>query len=194
MTELYNIFVAKFNIKDMRKETIKILEERVNKDSEGKNQSLFEVEFIRKPLKVRIKKLIPEAIVPKYAKPGDAGMDLVATSCSFDQENNNYVYGTGLAMEIPYGYVGLIFPRSSNRKTNCYMTNHVGVIDSGYRGEVMITYKDRNDHPELGKEPYKIGDRIAQIIIMPYPLIEFEEAEELSETERGTGGHGSTGN
>ena len=177
----------------MRKEIIEIVEERVVKDSEGKNKHLFDVEFIRRAVKVRIKKLIPEAVVPKYAKPGDAGMDLVATSCTFDQDNNNYVYGTGLAMEIPEGYVGLIFPRSSNRKTNCYMTNHVGVIDSGYRGEVMITYKDRNDHPELGKEPYKIYDRIAQIIIVPYPLIEFKEAEELSQTERGEGGHGSTG-
>ena len=144
-------------------------------------------------IKVRIKKVHPNAVIPEYAKPGDAGMDLVATSNYFDQQHNNYVYGTGLAVEIPEGYVGLIFPRSSNRKTNCYMTNHVGVVDSGYRGEVMVTYKDRNDHPELGKEPYKVGDRIAQLIIMPYPFIEFEQAEELSETERGINGHGSTG-
>lgn len=142
---------------------------------------------------VNIKKLDENAVIPKYAHSTDAGMDLVATSVQYDQEYNNYIYGTGIALEIPEGYVGFIFPRSSNRKTNCYMTNHVGVIDSGYRGEVMVTFKDRNDHPEMGKEPYKVGDKIAQIIIMPYPNIQFAEAENLSDSDRGTGGHGSTG-
>ena len=143
---------------------------------------------------VKIKKLHKNAVIPAYAKPGDAGMDLTATSYEYDKKHLNHVYGTGLAMEIPQGYVGLIFPRSSNRKTSAYMTNHVGVIDSGYRGEVMLSFKDRDlklfdsDLP-----PYKVGERIGQIIIMPYPQIEFEEVEELSETERGTGGHGSTG-
>lgn len=140
---------------------------------------------------VKIKKLDPKAVIPKYAKPGDAGLDLTAISCECD-DYENFVYGTGLAIEIPEGYVGLIFPRSSNRKTDAYMTNHVGVIDSGYRGEIMITYKDRDcDGAEL--TPYYIGDRVAQLIIMPYPTINLIEVEELSETERGEGGHGSTG-
>lgn len=140
-------------------------------------------------MEVKIKKLVEEAVIPKYAKPGDAGLDLVAVS--HEVVNNNHVYGTGLALEIPKGYVGLIFPRSSNRKTNAYMTNHVGVVDSGYRGEVYITFK--NVDLSIGK-PYNIGDKIAQLIIMPYPSIELVEVDELSETERGTGGHGSTGN
>lgn len=140
---------------------------------------------------VKIKKLDPKAVIPKYAKPGDAGMDLTAISCEQD-DYENFVYGTGLAIEIPEGYVGLLFPRSSNRKTDAYMTNHVGVIDSGYRGEIMITYKDRDsDGTEL--TPYYIGDRVAQLIIMPYPTINLVEVEELSKTERGEGGHGSTG-
>lgn len=140
---------------------------------------------------VKIKKLDPKAVIPKYAKPGDAGMDLTAISCERD-DYENFIYGTGLAIEIPKGYVGLLFPRSSNRKTDAYMTNHVGVIDSGYRGEILITYKDRDgDGTEI--DPYYIGDRVAQLIIMPYPTINLVEVKELSKTERGEGGHGSTG-
>ena len=133
-------------------------------------------------------KLDAGAIIPKYAKPGDAGMDLYAASFAIDQ-NNNYVYGTGLAMEIPKGYVGLIFPRSSISKTAHSLRNAVGVIDSGYRGEIMMKY-DINTH---NSPVYEIGDRIAQIIILPYPQIEFEEAFELSKTQRGKGGFGSSG-
>ena len=139
---------------------------------------------------VKIKKLKDSAVIPAYAKPGDAGMDLTATSLHYDDYGNN-VYGTGLAMEIPEGYVGLVFPRSSNRKTEAYLTNHVGVIDSGYRGEIMVSFKNRSKDDMHA--PYKIGDRVAQIIIVPYPQIEFIEVNELSETERGEGGHGSTG-
>lgn len=142
-------------------------------------------------MNVRIKKLNSNAIIPKYAKAGDAGLDLVATSRTWDEQNNNYIYGTSLAIEIPEGYVGLIFPRSSNRKTCAYMTNHVGVIDSGYRGEIMVTYKNRDKNDVF--PPYNVGDRIAQLIIMAYPTINLIESDTLSETERGEGGHGSTG-
>ena len=144
-------------------------------------------------LTVKVKKLVEEAVIPTYAKDGDAGMDLVATDCEYDAEHDWYVYHTGLALEIPKGYVGLLYPRSSNRKTDSYMTNHVGIIDSGYRGEVLVTFKLRDDSRMAIKPPYITGDRIAQIIIMPYPTVNFVEAEELSETERGEGGHGSTG-
>ena len=143
-------------------------------------------------MEVKIKKLVENAIIPSYAKAGDAGMDLTAVSYQYDTNTGNHVYGTGLAIEIPKGYVGLLFPRSSNRKTVAYMTNHVGVIDSGYRGEIMITYKNRDY--DYHKPPYKEGDRVAQLIIMPYPEIQLVEVDELSETERGEGGHGSTGN
>ena len=139
-------------------------------------------------MKVKVMKLDAGATIPKYAKTGDAGMDLYAVTESFD-EHGNYVYGTGLAMEIPEGHVGLIFPRSSISKTAHSLRNAVGVIDSGYRGEIMLKF----DINTLNSPVYKVGDRIAQIIILPYPEIEFEEAWELSKTERGSGGFGSSG-
>lgn len=147
-------------------------------------------------MEVKVKKLVEEAVIPSYAKPGDAGLDLTAVNYEYDEFTDCHIYGTGLAFEIPEGYVGLIFPRSSNRKTCAYMTNHVGVVDSGYRGEVMCSFKNRDRHdvsiPQLDK-PYEVGERIAQFIIMPYPNIKFIESNKLSETERGEGGHGSTG-
>lgn len=157
-------------------------------------------------MKVKIKKLHENAIMPKYAREGDAGMDLVAVSRKVDS-NFNTVYGTGLAFEIPKGYVGLLFPRSSNSKKGLRLTNSVGVLDSGYRGEVMFKFRNeevanldghlRNDLLEglIGfNNEYEIGDRIGQIIILPYPQIEFEEVDELSSSERGSRGYGSTDN
>jgi dUTP pyrophosphatase len=140
-------------------------------------------------MKVRIKKLNENAVIPSYAKDGDAGMDLVATriisNTTFDVS-----YGTDLAMEIPNGFVGLVFPRSSIRKYELALSNSVGVIDSGYRGELQATFKKTNGLDSLA---YKVGDRIAQIMIIPHPPIEFDEVAELSDTERGEGGFGSTG-
>ena len=170
-------------------------------------------------MEVKIKRLSKEAVIPKYAKSGDAGMDLVATSRIFDNDGN-VSYGTGLAFEIPDGYVGLLFPRSSNSKKDIILTNSVGVLDSGYRGEVFFKFKpsiffasDLTDPgydsdgfdfvvtpyakdqgvADFGLHIYEVGDRIGQIIILPYPNIEFVEVEDLSETERGDGGFGSSG-
>ena len=154
-------------------------------------------------LKLKIKKLHPDAVIPRYAKPGDAGLDLTAVSRTFDADGN-VVYGTGLAFEIPEGYVGLVFPRSSLSKKDIALSNAVGVIDSGYRGEVTAKFKPTNyfncyedcgrivECPHYGSI-YGIGERIAQMIILPYPQIEFEEVDELSQTERADGGYGSTG-
>ena len=147
-------------------------------------------------MKVKIKKLVPEATIPKYAKPGDAGLDLTATSISID-EYGCISYGTGIAMEIPEGFLGLIFPRSSNCKKDLILTNSVGVIDSKYRGEIIAKFKPTeyfniDDKPEEEMRIYDINDRICQIIIIPYPQIEFEEVEELSSEDR-RGGFGSTG-
>lgn len=141
-------------------------------------------------MQVRVKRLHPDATIPAYSKPGDAGMDLTATSATKD-DYGNVVYGTGLAIEIPEGHVGLIFPRSSNSKTDLYLTNHVGVIDSGYRGEIMFKFRPVNGL--LNAKVYQIGDRVGQLMILPYPAVELTEAEELSSSERGTGGFGSTG-
>ena len=147
-------------------------------------------------MEVKIKKLVSDAVIPAYAHDTDAGLDLVATSYEYKEDIDCHVYGTGIAVEIPEGYVGLIYPRSSNRKTDAYMTNHVGIIDSGYRGELMVSFKlrdhDAKDIPQIFK-PYEVGDKIAQLIIVPYPKIEFKVVDELSTTERGEGGHGSTG-
>ena len=139
-------------------------------------------------MKIKIKKLHKDAVIPKYAKPGDAGMDLTAVSFEYDVDLGQVVYGTGLALEIPGGHVGLIFPRSSIYKTNMSLTNSVGVIDSGYRGEIMLRFKW-----DALTSLYKVGDRIGQIMIIPYPRIEFEEVEQLEDSERGEHGFGSTG-
>ena len=142
-------------------------------------------------MKVRIKKLNELAVIPTYAKDGDAGMDLVATSI-ISTTSTQITYGIGLALEIPKGFVGLIFPRSSVRKTRLMLSNCVGVIDSGYRGELQATFNKINQD-SVSENDYKVGDRIAQIMIIPHPDIQFEEADELSDTERGEGGFGSTG-
>ena len=97
-------------------------------------------------------------------------------------------YGTGLSMEIPEGYVGLTFPRSSISETGLIKANSVGVIDSGYRGEVSVVFRVAN----YDADKYTVGDRIAQIMIIPIPSIEFEEVDELPESDRGEGGFGSS--
>ncbi|MBF1421905.1 dUTP diphosphatase [Hoylesella nanceiensis] len=138
-------------------------------------------------MKVKVKKLAPNAVIPRYAKLGDAGLDLTATSV--EENETTITYGCGLAFEIPKGCFGLVVPRSSNSEKTLLLTNSAGVIDSGYRGEVTAVFK-KTEYPT---KAYEIGERFAQIIILPYPQIELDEAEELSATERGTGGYGSTG-
>ncbi len=136
-------------------------------------------------LKIRFKKLYEDAVPPSYAKNGDAGLDLTATHMTW--EENFIEYGTGIAVEIPEGYVGLVFPRSSvSKKEDFYLKNSVGVIDSGYRGEIKLRFNKSESH-------YQAGEKIGQLIIIPYPTIYLEEVEELSSTERGEGGFGSTG-
>jgi dUTP pyrophosphatase len=138
---------------------------------------------------VKVKKLDPNAVIPSYSKVGDAGMDLTITK---EIENTSFSvsYGFGIAMEIPKGYVGLVFPRSSVRNQELILSNCVGVIDSGYRGELQATFKKTQG---LDSIKYKVGERGAQIIILPYPTIYMTEVPELSDTERGSGGFGSTG-
>jgi dUTP pyrophosphatase len=143
-------------------------------------------------MKVNIKKVHPDAIIPSYAKSGDAGMDLVATTI-ISETIGSITYGLGIALEIPEGFVGLVFPRSSIRKTNLQLSNSVGVIDSGYRGELQATFNKVQGIDNVERENYKVGDRVCQIMIIPHPTIEFNEVNELSNTERGEGGFGSTG-
>lgn len=139
-------------------------------------------------MKIKFKKLSPNAVTPSYAKPGDAGMDMVAIS--FRKDEMYYEYGTGIAVEIPEDHVGLIFPRSSISNTKMILSNHVGVVDSGYRGEIKFRFKKLAwDNGSV----YNVGDKIGQLIIMPIPYVELEETTELSSSDRGTGGFGSTG-
>ena len=142
---------------------------------------------------VKIKKLVKEAVIPVYAKDGDAGMDLTITSI-ISETTTDVTYGFGIALEIPKNYVGLVFPRSSVRKYDLSLTNCVGVIDSGYRGEIQATFKKTSWLKGDSSDKYVVGDRGSQIIILPYPKVSMVESEELSDTERGDGGFGSTGN
>lgn len=119
-------------------------------------------------------------------------MDLIATSCVSNDQYYYWEYGTGLAVEIPKGFVGLIFPRSSVSHKNQYLANAVGVIDSGYRGEIKLRFK-MDVSPSKKQQRYQIGDKIGQLIIMLYPIIMPTWAEELGETSRGNEGFGSTG-
>ena len=140
-------------------------------------------------MKIKVKRLNELAMLPTKAHATDAGFDLYATSKIYDNDGN-VVYSCGLAFEIPEGYMGLIFPRSSNAKKSLLLSNSVGVIDAGYRGEVTAKFKRL--YP-ISQGEYAIGERFAQLIVMPIPAVEFEEAEELSESERGVGGYGSSG-
>ena len=140
-------------------------------------------------MKIKVKRLNELAMLPTKAHATDAGFDLYATSKIYDNDGN-VVYGCGLAFEIPEGYMGLVFPRSSNAKKSLILSNSVGVIDAGYRGEVTAKFKRLCP---ISQGEYAIGERFAQLIVMPIPAVEFEEAEELSESERGVGGYGSSG-
>ena len=136
---------------------------------------------------VKTKILNPKAVNPESKTNGAAAFDLTATSVRLDKEHYCTIFGIGLAFEIPKGYAMFIYPRSSSFKYNADFTNSVGVIDSDYRGEVHVMFKGLN----VG---YSIGDRIAQAIVMPIPEVQYIQADSLSETERGEGGLGSTGN
>lgn len=136
-------------------------------------------------LNIKIKKVTSTAQLPTKAHATDAGYDLYASSCHY--EDGMLHFGTGVAVEIPAGYVGLVFPRSSIANTHLTLSNSVGVIDSGYRGEIKAKFR------KGGTRGYNVGDRIAQLIIMPYPEVTFEEVDELSDSDRGEGGYGSSG-
>ena len=138
-------------------------------------------------LRVKIQKLHKDAVIPKYAQKGDAGLDLTITEMEYiDQTHIRYKFG--IAVKIPDGYVGLIFPRSSIYKQGQLLSNSVGVIDSGYTGELMAVMLGNNRDIA-----YKVGARAVQLLIIPYPQIDFELVDKLPNTERGSGGYGSSG-
>lgn len=129
-------------------------------------------------------------MIPSYAKEGDAGLDLTAVwhedHMDLGEGKVGYQeYGTGLALEIPKGFLGFLLPRSSITTKDMILKNSIGLIDSGYRGELKLRF--------MGSADYKVGERVGQLVIMPFPEIELEEVDELEGSERGIGGHGSTG-
>jgi dUTP pyrophosphatase len=137
------------------------------------------------PLEIKVKKLCPEAVIPTYSTEGAAGMDVTAVNINGTER---YIeYGTGLSFEIPKEYVLLIFPRSGVSNKDLMLKNCVGILDSDYRGELKLRFQ------RFGSEEYKVGEKCGQIMIIPYPKIKFREVQELSETQRGDGGFGSTG-
>lgn len=138
-------------------------------------------------MKVKFKKLNPKAVTPKYAKHGDAGLDL--TAIEYELTGGRHFFGTGISVEIPEGHVGLIFPRSSIFRQDLRLTNAVGVIDSGFRGEIRFVF---DTHMMTTQNIYKVGERIGQLVIVPFPKIELEETKDLSKTERGDSGFGSS--
>ena len=147
---------------------------------------------------VKFKKLTPNAIVPTYGTEFSAGADLYSGMTEpvivvvkyFNINKNLEFIKTGIAMEIPEGLVGLVYARSGMAcKKGLAPANKVGVIDSDYRGELMVALHNHSQSP-VTVEP---GDRIAQLVLTPYITAEFVEAEELSDTVRGDGGFGSTG-
>lgn len=142
-------------------------------------------------MEIKIKKNHPDAKLPVKSSEHAAAYDIfcVERLFVFDETTNSWYveYKTGLCMEIPVGYVGKIFPRSSISKTGLVLCNSVGIIDSDYRGEVTVRFK------YFGGAAYQPGDRIIQIRIEKNIEVDFIESTELTDTKRGTGGYGSTG-
>ena len=142
---------------------------------------------------VKIKKLDPNATVPSYGSPYAAGADLYALikdgTVTIDPHETVFIH-TGVAMEIPVGFAGLIYARSGTAcKRGLAPANKVGVVDSDYRGEIMVAL---HNHSEVA-QTVENGERIAQMVIAPYLTVDFIESEALDNTDRGEGGFGSTG-
>lgn len=141
---------------------------------------------------IKVKKLNENAVIPSKANITDAGLDLTCVDISTEVGEDavvSFVYHTGLALEIPEGYMGLIFPRSSIAKKSLLMTNCVGVIDAGYRGEIMAKMKvNTTSIPSI----YRPTEKFAQLVIMPIPEVTLELTEELAASDRGEGGYGSS--
>lgn len=185
-------------------------------------------------LHIKIKKLDERAVIPSYAHHGDVGMDMTAIDITYDAEKDMYIYHTGLAFESDFNVAQFLFPRSSNSKKECYLTNSVGIADSAiYRGEIQFRFKLRDSlktiatteamnyavitamvsdnnfdafieaytekydetiekAKNLDFAPYNVGDKIGQMVFMNHPSVELELVDELTDTERGDGGFGST--
>jgi dUTP pyrophosphatase len=140
---------------------------------------------------IKFKKLHPDAVLPTRATDGSAGFDLTATSCSV--KNNIATYGTHIATQIPKGYVGLLFMRSSVAEKDMKLANAVGVLDEDYRGEIKLKFRYEHDvEYKHTINDYSIGDRIGQLVVIPCITVAIE-VDELEDTKRGQEGFGSSG-
>ena len=143
---------------------------------------------------VKVKKLSENAVLPQKAHKSDAGFDLTVSRITTELNEVGeliIVYHTDLCMEIPEGYFGALFSRSSISRKPLSQTNAVGVVDSGYRGEIVAKF--RSTVPAVVPSVYKEGERFAQLVILPVPEIEMVEADTLGSSDRGEAGLGSTG-
>lgn len=140
-------------------------------------------------MEVKVKKLDPNATIPQYKTTGSSGLDLVASAEVIEVDKGYLEYKTGIAIEIPAGFEGQIRPRSSIRDKDLTLVNSPGTIDSDYRGEITVTFKPTR--PKARK--YAVGERIAQLVIVPIVQVNLIEVTALDNTQRGAGGWGSTG-
>ena len=156
-------------------------------------------------MQIKFKKLVAQAVAPTQGTPGSAGFDLTVCRPVEQISPAHIRCRSGIAVEIPKGHVGLLFPRSSICKKGLLLTDAVGVIDSDYRGEISAVFdilhseENRQARDFFGVlmppryKIYEVGERFAQLVIVPIPEVEYIEVEELTPTERGAGGYGSTG-
>ena len=140
---------------------------------------------------VSVKLNHPDAKMPTYSRAEDGALDLTAATVTYDTNEKLYVYNTGINVVVPSGYVGLIYPRSSISKTGLQLCNSVGVLDSGYVGDILLKFRvvPGMEYSDI----YKPGDRIGQLMIVPRPKIVLQTIKELPQTERGNKGFGSSG-
>jgi dUTP pyrophosphatase len=143
------------------------------------------------PLEILVTKLDNDAVIPTYAKPGDAGADLYSISDLVLSPGERALVKTGIAIALPTGYVGLVHPRSGlGLKNGISVVNTPGTIDAGYRGEIGVVLINHDLHESF---QVKKGDRIAQLVIQKVENAQFKVVNQLPESERATGGYGSTG-
>ena len=141
--------------------------------------------------RVAVRRLHPQAVLPAYARPGDAGADLASTARVTLEPGERALVPTGIAMAIPQGHVGLVHPRSgAASRPGLSIVNAPGTVDSGYRGEIMVNLVNLDPRTPIEIHP---GDRIAQLVIQEYVAATFTEADSLPDSDRGETGHGSTG-
>lgn len=143
-----------------------------------------------KPIKVKYKKVQPDAFDPERGTEGSAGLDLRGLTPSYHLEKGYVSIDTGLAFEIPKGHAGLLFPRSSISNTPHFLRNGIGLLDEDFRGSVSFRFGILDG---INTEEYGYGDKIGQLVVVELPKVELEEVTELDDTQRGTGGYGSTG-